>query len=195
MKQVLYNIQRVFHTSDDQIKAIENVMQVVSLEKNKFFLKENEICKSIGFIEHGSMRLFYETPEKEVCNDFFFENSLVGSMASFLTQTPSIVNIAAVEKCELLLFEYSDVITLTQKFPALKILANIILQEQLIRAEKREASLLRDTPEERFKNLLEEHPKIFKRIPLRYVASYLGITPETLSRYRSKFLLSHSSLK
>jgi CRP-like cAMP-binding protein len=189
MKQVLSNIQRVFHTSEEEMKAIENVMQVTFLEKNQFLLKENELCNKVGFIEHGSMRLFYETPDKEVCNDFFFENSLVGSVASFLTQTPSIVNIVATEKCELLLFEYADVMTLTQKFPALSILANIILQEQLLRAEKREASLLRDTPEQRFKNLLEEHPKIFKRIPLRYVASYLGITPETLSRYRAKFLL------
>lgn len=188
MKQVLFNIQRVFHTSEEEMKAIESVMQVALLEKNQFFLKEREVCKSVAFVERGSLRLFYETPEKEVCNDFFFENSLVGSVASLLTQTPSIVNIAATEKCELLLFEYSDVKALAEKFPALKTLAGIILQEQLIRAEKREASLLRNTPEERFKNLLEEHPKIFKRIPLRYVASYLGITPETLSRYRAKFL-------
>jgi CRP-like cAMP-binding protein len=189
MKQVLFNIQRVFHTSEEELKAIERVMQVTVLEKNQFLLKENEVCDKVGFIEHGSMRLFYESPDKEVCNDFFFENSLVGSVASFLTQTPSIVNIAAIEKCELLLFYIADVMELIQRFPSLKILANIILQEQLIRAERREASLLRDTPEERFKNLLEEHPKIFKRIPLRYVASYLGITPETLSRYRAKFLV------
>jgi|SRR5690554_2400832 len=189
MKQVLYNIQRVFHTTEEEMKAIEKVMQVTFLKKDQLFLKENDHCNTIGFIEHGSMRLFYYATEKEVCNDFFFENSLVGSVASFITQTPSIVNIAAVEKCELLLFAYYDVVELTRKYPALKTLSNIILQEQLIRAEKREASLLKDTPEQRYKNLMEEHPKIFKRIPLRYVASYLGITPETLSRYRAKSLL------
>jgi CRP-like cAMP-binding protein len=84
---------------------------------------------------------------------------------------------------------YDDVIRLTEIFPALQRLYQIILQEQLIRAERREAALLRNSPEERFRNLLEEHPKIFKRIPLRYVAGYLGITPETLSRYRAKFLV------
>ena len=193
MKQVLYNIQRVFHTSAEEMKAIESVMKVTSLKKNEFLLKENEVCKTIGFIERGSMRLFYESPDREVCNDFFFENSLIGSVASFISQTPSIVNIAAIEDCELLLFHYDDVIELTRKFVSLQTLANIILQEQLIRAEKREASLLKDAPEVRFKNLLEEHPKIFKRIPLHYVASYLGITPETLSRYRAKFLFNYST--
>jgi len=189
MSRILFNIQRVFHTSEEELEAIKDAVQRVYLEKNDFFLKENEICRSIGFIEQGSMRLFYESPDKEVCNDFFFENSVIGSLASFLTQTPSIVNIAAIEKCELLLLGYDDVIRLTEKYPALQRLSQIILQEQLIRAERREAALLRNSPEERFRNLLEEHPKIFKRIPLRYVAGYLGITPETLSRYRAKFLV------
>lgn len=189
MKRILFNIQRVFHTSEEELKAIEQTMRVVFLSKNEFFLKENELCQSIGFLEKGSMRLFYESPEKEVCNDFFFENSAIGSFASFLSQTPSIVNIAAIEKCELLVFEYADVMELMRKFPSLKKLADVIVQDQFIRAERREAALLRNSPEERFRNLLEEHPKIFKRIPLRYVASYLGITPETLSRYRARFLV------
>ncbi|HPE42706.1 MAG TPA: Crp/Fnr family transcriptional regulator [Bacteroidales bacterium] len=188
MKRVLFNIQRIFHTTDDEMNAIESVMQIRMLEKNEFLLKENEICNTIGFIEQGSMRLFYESPDKDICNNFFFENSLVGSLASFLSQTPSIVTIAAIEKCEVLLFEYNNVVRLTREYPALKALAAIIMQEQLLMAEKREASLLKDSPEKRFKKLLEEHPKIFKRIPLHYVASYLGITPETLSRYRAKFL-------
>jgi hypothetical protein len=74
-------------------------------------------------------------------------------------------------------------------YPSIARLFEFILQEHLIRAEKREASLLKFSPEDRFKYLLEDHPKIFKRVPLHYVAGYLNITPETLSRYRSKFLI------
>lgn len=189
MKRILFNIQRVFHASSDELEALEKAMHVVHLEKNDFFLKENEICKSIAFLEKGSMRLFYESPDKEVCNDFLFENSVIGSFASFLAQSPSIVNIAAIEKCELLQLEYEDVLKLTQKYYSLRKLADSIIQDQFARAERREAALLRYSPEERFRNLLEEHPKIFKRIPLHFVASYLGITPETLSRYRARFLV------
>jgi hypothetical protein len=74
-------------------------------------------------------------------------------------------------------------------YPAWQKLGRLVVQEQLIRAERREASLLKDPPEVRYRNLVEEHPKVFKKVPLQYIASYLGITPETLSRYRNKVKL------
>jgi len=160
-----------------------------SLEKNGMFLSSGQVCNKLALISKGAMRLFYDSPDKEVCNDFFFENSFVGSLASFLSQTPSIVNIAAIEPCKFYVLYREDVIRLIAAHGSLNKMAQVILQEQLVRAEKREAALLSVNPEERFKNLMEEHPKIFKRIPLHYVASYLGITPETLSRYRTKFLV------
>ncbi len=189
MKRIFFNIQRTFHTTDKELEAIQNAATIKQFTKNELFLSEGKVCKSIGLIEKGSMRLYYDSPEKEACNDFFFENSVIGSFASFLTGMPSIVSIAAIEDCEVILFQKHDLINLTQKYPSIKRLADFILQEQFIRAEKREEALLKFSPEIRFKNLLEEHPKVFRRVPLHYVASYLNITPETLSRYRSRFLV------
>jgi CRP-like cAMP-binding protein len=189
MKRIFFNIQKAFNTTDEEQKAIKNTAKIKYLAKNELFLREGEVCKSLGFIEKGSMRLYYDSPEKEACNDFFFENSVVGSFASFLTEMPSIVSIAAIEDCEIILFEKTDLFLLIQKYPSLKRMADFILQEHFIRTEKREEALLKFSPEKRFKNLLEEHPKIFKRVPLHYVASYLNITPETLSRYRTRFLV------
>jgi len=189
MKRVFFNIHKVFNTSDEEQEILQNTAQVKHYEKNDFFLYEGEVCDSIGFIEKGSMRLYYESPDKEACNDFFFENSVIGSFSSFLTEHPSIVNIVAIEDCEVILFQKKQILELIQKYPSLKNLTDFILQEQFIRSEKREEALLKYSPEFRFKKLLEEHPKIFKRVPLHYVASYLNITPETLSRYRTKFLV------
>ncbi len=189
MKRIFFNIQRTFRATGEEMEAIQNAAIIRHFAKNELFLREGEVCKSIGFIEKGSMRLYYDSPEKEACNDFFFENSVVGSFASFLTDMPSIVSIAAIEDCEVILFHKDDLINLVQKFPSFKRLADFILQEHFIRAEKREEALLKFSPEKRFKNLLEEHPKIFNRVPLYYVASYLNITPETLSRYRTRFLV------
>ncbi len=188
MDKLIFNIERAFNASEAELSALRAAMKKIHLDKGAFFLKSGEICHSVAFIDKGSMRLFYDSPDKEVCNDFFFENSIIGSFASFLAQAPSIVNIAAIEKCTLFTLHYDDVVALIRSHPSLREMANIIIQEQLIRAERREAVLLRNTPEERFRNLMEEHPKIFKRVPLHYVASYLSITPETLSRYRTKFL-------
>lgn len=189
MKRIFFNIHKTFNTTSEEQDAIINTAQIRFLAKNELFLREGEVCKSLGFIEKGSMRLYYDSPDKEVCNDFFFENSVIGSFASFFTEMPSIVSIAAIEDCEIVLFDKNELVELIQKFPSLKRLANFILQEQFLRTEKREEALLKFSPETRFKNLLEEHPKIFKRVPLHYVASYLNITPETLSRYRTRFLV------
>ncbi|SFC23137.1 cAMP-binding domain of CRP or a regulatory subunit of cAMP-dependent protein kinases [Flagellimonas taeanensis] len=189
MNQLIFNIERTFKASEEELSALKSIMKEESLEKNGMFLSSGQVCNKLAFISKGAMRLFYDSPDKEVCNDFFFENSMVGSLASFLSQTPSIVNIAAIEPCTLFVLHREDVIRLVADHESLNKMAQVILQEQLLRAEKREAALLGVNPEERFKNLMEVHPKIFKRIPLHYVASYLGITPETLSRYRTKFLV------
>lgn len=189
MNQLIFNIERTFKASEEELSALKSIMKEASLQKNGLFLSSGQVCNKLAFISKGSMRLFYDSPDKEVCNDFFFENSMVGSLASFLAQTPSLVNIAAIENCKFHVLHREDVMELISKYSSLRKMGDIIVQEQLLRAERREAALLSVNPEERFQNLMEEHPKIFKRIPLRYVASYLGITPETLSRYRTKFLV------
>ncbi|WP_051947512.1 Crp/Fnr family transcriptional regulator [Muricauda sp. MAR_2010_75] len=189
MNHLIFNIERTFKASEEELSTLRNIMKEEHLNRNEIFLKSGQVCNRLAFISKGSMRLFYDSPDKEVCNDFFFENSMVGSLASFLSQTPSLVNIAAIENCTFYVLHRDDVMELISKYDSLKKMGDIIVQEQLLRAEKREAALLSVSPEERFQNLMEEHPKIFKRIPLRYVASYLGITPETLSRYRTKFLV------
>lgn len=186
MKRVIRNIQKIFNPSEEELDAFRRSLKVAHLNKNDFFLREGEVCKLMAFLEQGSMRLFYDAEDREVCNDFYFENSIVGSFASFLSETPSIVNIAAIEDCELLVFSRESAMDLIRHYPSLKRLANVVIEEHLIRTERREAELLKYPPEDRYRLLLEIHPKIFSRIPLYFVASYLNITPETLSRYRKK---------
>lgn len=186
MERLLDNIKKTLNPSAEEFNALRQATTVVKLEKAEHFLTAGEICRSVAFLEKGSMRLYLSSPEKEVSSDFFFENSFIGSFASFLSQQPSLVNISAIEPCELLVLDYEDVVRLVKEFPTWGKLADVIIQEQFLRAEKRESALLLHSPEERFRKILEEHPKLFKRIPLHYVASYLAITPETLSRYRNK---------
>ncbi len=189
MERVLYNINKVIHPTSTELAALVKIIQPRVIEKGEHFLREGEICRSIAFIEHGSVRAYYRVEEKDICKDFLFENAVIGSFASFFSQFPSALNIAALEKTHVLQMNYEEVIHLYDNYPSWQKLGRIIVQDQFVKAERREASLLKDPPEVRYRALIEEHPKVFKKVPLHYVASYLGITPETLSRYRSKIKL------
>lgn len=186
MKRILENIRLSFNPSREELTALGKAFYVERLDKNAFFLETGGPAHKVAFLEKGCMRQFFCAGGKESTGDFFFENSFIGSLGSFLAQKPSRINIAAIEACELLVLDYGKVMELLAHFPTMKKLANIILQEEFLRAEAREYALLELSPEERFLKLQAEHPKIFKRVPLHYVAGYLGITPETLSRYRNK---------
>lgn len=187
LEKFLHNLEVLLRPAEEEKKALKSILKPKEILKNEYFLKEGEICKSIAFIEKGSMRVFYQVEDREVCKDFLFENSVIGSFASFFSQTPSALNIAAMENTLILEMHHDDVMALYDNFPSWQKLGRLIAQEHFIRTEKREASLLKDPPEVRYQNLIEEHPKVFKRIPLKFIASYLGITPETLSRYRTRF--------
>lgn len=186
MNKVLQHINSIFKLSDIEYTLLADKLIPAELDIGDYFIKEGQTARSIAFVEKGCLRLYYDSSVKESCNDFFFENSVVASLSSFLSQTPSIVNIVALEKCLLLHISHQAVLELISYSPKFNQLANFILAEQLSRSETREASLLKLQPYERFIQLLEIHPKLFKRIPLRYIASYLNISPETLSRYRNK---------
>ncbi|MCC5930896.1 MAG: Crp/Fnr family transcriptional regulator [Cyclobacteriaceae bacterium] len=186
VNKVLLHINSIFKLTEEEFSVLGNKLEPAELDAGDFFLKEGQIADFIAFVEKGSLRLYYDSAEKESCNDFFFENSVVCSLSSFLSRTPSIANIVAIENSLLLKISFQAVEELNNYSPKFKQLANFILTEQLSRSESREASLLKLQPFERFRQLLEIHPKLFKRIPLHYIASYLNISPETLSRYRSK---------
>lgn len=184
--RVLYNIERLMCPSLEEKNALEAIIHKRTLKKNEYFLKAGSLCQSIAFIEKGSVRYFYEQDERQINKDFLLENGLVCSFASLFSEEPSTIFIQAMEQTDIVEMQYQDVLQLQESYPVWQKLSRIIIQEQIIRAEKREAAFLKDLPETRFRSLIEEHPTIFKRVPLQYIASYLGITRETLSRYRNK---------
>lgn len=185
MHRVLFNIERIVRPTSEEKTAFEQIIHHRVIAKNELYVREGDVCKTIGFIEKGCGRLFYEIDGWEVSKEFLFENSLLGSFVGFFTQKPSNVNVATLEETQLLEMNYDDVMQLCRTYPVWQRFATLLLQDQLMRVERREASLLKEAPEDRYRRLLEEHPKVLNRIPAEFVASYLGITPDSLIRYQS----------
>jgi CRP-like cAMP-binding protein len=142
------------------------------------------VCRQLGLIVKGYVRLFYQVDGEEITKDFNFENWICGSYASFSLQQPSRFNIVAMEDTELYLLGRDELYRLFDSYPNIQKLGRLQIEKMFIRKEQREASFLLDTAEQRYRNLLEQEPQMVRRVPLKYLASYLGMTAETLSRVR-----------
>ncbi|MEQ8477157.1 MAG: Crp/Fnr family transcriptional regulator [Fulvivirga sp.] len=186
MNQLINNLKSVFKPSEAALATFLETVHVRTIDKHQYFISEGQTCNEVGLVARGTFKMYYNVNEKEVVKGFAFDNDFIGSIASFLSKTPCRFNIIALEKSEIATIEHDQLNWLVQKHGEWEYLRKVILEDQLIKMENRERSLITDPPEIRFRKLTEEHPKIFKRVPLQYIASYLSITPETLSRYRSR---------
>lgn len=157
--------------------------------KKDFFIKEGQIALFKGYLRTGSVRVFYTDENlKENIIFFSFEHSWLGDIESYHLQKGSRVSIQAVEDCEILVYSKNTFGELEKKIPklsrwyehtALRMYSNIF--DKLIESKIRKV-------EEKYVYLLNQHPEIFKRIPLQYIADYLEIEPQSLSRLRKRIL-------
>ena len=167
-------------------EVFEKRLSVRQLKKKELFLREGQICRQLGFITKGYVRLYYLLNGEEITKDFNFENFFCGSYASFSLQQPSRFNVIAMEDVELYVFGREDLFGLYDEFASLQKFGRIMMEIMFIRKEQREASFLLDSAEQRYNELVEQNDQILQRVPLKYLASYLGMTAETLSRIRRK---------
>ena len=157
------------------------------LRKRQYLLQEGDVCKYIAFVEKGMLRS-YSVDDKGVEHiiQFAFEGWWISDQYSFLTAEASAYNIDALEDCELLLLSRTAEEQLLERIPKMERYFRILLQNNLIATQRRLASSLSHTAEEKYNELIQSCPTIPQRVPQHMMASYLGITPETLSRIRRK---------
>jgi CRP/FNR family transcriptional regulator, anaerobic regulatory protein len=154
-------------------------------KKSEVFLREGEICSELLFCHKGVFRYFLTKDGRDVTKDFCLDitNPFCTNYASFLTQTPSLINIECLENSVVSVWSEKYIQELFQTVPWL-VFARKIAEMLFIRKEKREISLLIDSAEERYLKFTKEFNMVTQRVPQYHIASYLGITPETLSRIR-----------
>jgi CRP-like cAMP-binding protein len=159
----------------------------LSARKRKLLLREEGICHYIYFIKKGAMRGFTREGHKEITTWINVENQLVSSIFRLNNKAPSTENIQALENCELLIMTYDDLEKLYEQLPESNILARKLLQLYYADAERRAFIARLTKAENKYRHYLIHHQHLANRIPLKYIASYLGMTLETLSRVRKKF--------
>lgn len=186
MQQLLSYIQTHYAIGAAALQTLQQALTKIELRKNDFLLQEGQISKHLYFLEKGCVRGFYNVDGKDITQWFGFENDFVTSFRSFITQTPSAEYIHVVEDAVLWAIDKEQLNNLLKTFTEIEKLVRIIYEQYYIRLEERYANAHFKTATELYENLLHNEPHILQRIPLGYVATYLGISQETLSRIRAK---------
>jgi len=178
-------ISKSSQLQEEEYLAFEGLMYEDVILKKEHLIKASEICNKIAFFSEGYFRFYhYGTDGTEVTSDFYFAPGFITSYTSLITGNPSKVYVQAMEDMKILVLRKSDLQNLYSKYHSIDRFGRLIAEQVAIDSEKHLFSLLNQTADERYKNLLDSYPQYIQKIPLQYIASYLGIKQETLSRVR-----------
>ncbi|MHA4740339.1 Crp/Fnr family transcriptional regulator [Dyadobacter sp. MSC1_007] len=164
---------------------VRKIFSARRLRKRQYFLQQGDVCKHFCFIVSGAMRQ-YSVDKKGIEHvvQLGIENWWMGDRESIVMLTPSKYNIDAWENCELLTISHADTICLLDQIPSVRKMLQIMEEKNSIANQKRLNSTISLAADARYADFVREYPDFLQRFPLRIIASYLGITKETLSRVR-----------
>lgn len=173
--------------TEDEWNQLLACVRMHSFGKNELLLKEGLVCNSLTFILSGAV-VYYSLSEKgdEITTDFALEGSWVTDNRSRLSQTPSHLNIKAIEATDVAIIAETDLNELYRRIPKMEHLGRILIERAYVRLVPLSLDLQILSAEERYLKLLREYPEAVKRLPLYHIANYLGIAPKSLSRIRGK---------
>jgi CRP-like cAMP-binding protein len=164
----------------------QHLVKGIDIPAKTVLLNEGDISKNAYFIKKGCLRLWFSNKGKDVTFQFFFENEAVSSIESFRTGEPSLFSIESIEPSTVLVVSKKNFEEIFMKNPEYSNSINEIIFKRLSHYSRLFMSYIKNTPEERYKELLKTNPHIIKRVPQHYIASYLGITSVSLSRIRNR---------
>jgi CRP-like cAMP-binding protein len=155
------------------------------VEKDHLLLREKMVSDYIYFIEKGIARIFYHKGEKEITEWIAMDQQFFLSITSFFERSPSHLNIHTLEPSRVYGIHYAEFMSLADKYHEVERLLRKMVTSSLILSQVRMDSIQFESAQQRYQRLLQTYPEIIKRVPLMYIASFLGVTIETLSRIRS----------
>ena len=185
--KLIYYIQKWVDVNEAEEHLILEAFEPIAVKRKKDLLIPGEVCRYVYFIISGALRS-YHVDEKGVEHIFqlSLENSWISDLESFFSQKPANYYIESIEESSLLRISYERLETLYAQVPKMERYFRILFQKAYINALQRLNATMWDSAEERYNDMVRENCTILQRVPQTYIASYLGITPESLSRIRKK---------
>ncbi|AZQ59350.1 Crp/Fnr family transcriptional regulator [Maribacter sp. MJ134] len=186
MNEIRKFIDNIAPMNDSDWQFFSSKLQEVHLKKNTPLLKIGEVENHLSFISKGMVRFFVPREVDDLTFGFLFENEFVTGYDSFLTRTPSEYQIETLTDTVLWQISHNDLEEVYKTTSSGNIIGRKMAENMFLIKSKRELSLLSKTAEERYLGLFSDRPKLLQQIPLKYIASYIGVTPQALSRIRRR---------
>ena len=181
-------VNNFIQTDDRLFDIIISNFEYKKVARKEILLEAGKTANKIFYLHQGFVRFFHTKKDgTEVTSDFYFAPGFITSFTSLIEQKPSNVNIQAIVKMDVLFIKYKDLMALYDNEHKIERLGRLLAEQVFITSEKHLLSFLNDSPQDRYLWLMKEYPEYVKNIPLHFLASYLGITAESLSRIRNRF--------
>ena len=184
--RLLQHISAIVPLSETEKQAFVAITTHKHLQKNESLMRQGDICRSVTFIHTGSLRLFHTVDGEEKTIQFFLENDWYTDYRSFLTSQPTIENAQALDACDLIQFNRTDLEQLYRQHPVFERIGRISAERAFLSLNTRNTMMTDQSPEARYQQLIQDRPDLFQRVPQYHIASFLGIKPESLSRIRRR---------
>lgn len=181
------SLEKITKIADKDWEIFKSILETKKLNKKDFLLKQGKVCEGIYFLSEGLLRTFYLNKDgKEINTAFYFKNNFLREIESLTYNTPTQKNIEALEDCTVFYIDKTKLINLYEESDFFQKLGRMILERLTISEQKYSSLLTAYAPKERYLYILEHNPEFIERVPLQYLASYLGISRESLSRIRKR---------
>lgn len=184
---ILQNISKHIQLTQDETDYFTSVLRVKRLRRKQYPIQEGDVSRFESFVNKGCLRAYYlDEKGQEHIAQFAIEGWWIGDMYSFLTSTPARLNVDALEDSELLCIDKPSLEEMYLQVPKFERFFRIILQNAFIAHQQRIIANMSKSAEERYREFIQRYPQLEQRVSQHQVASYLGITPESLSRIRKQ---------
>lgn len=185
-ENIINAIKQMTGFTDSELGIVLKHFETKTIKKKTNILEAGTTAKEVYFILNGCIRLFYEKDGEDISAYFFTEKMFAGAYDSFISQKPSRHSIETLEDCQVLSISYKSLQELFIEFPKMNEFVRKVLEERFVSLHELFTSQILDSPEERYLNLQKERPDLVNRIPQHQIATFLGITPVSLSRIRKR---------